>query len=69
MSVICPRCREASVHKSHRQPIDFLPRLFGMVALRCNLCERRFFRLRSSLPDTADVHPTSSRPVRVPASH
>jgi hypothetical protein len=48
----CPKCREASVRRSHRRFLDFVFRTIGMVPLRCNLCEHRFFRFKKSLgPD------------------
>ena len=45
----CPKCREPNVRRSHRRFLDFLVRSIGMVPLRCNVCEHRFFRFRRSL--------------------
>ena len=56
MPVICPKCHEANVRRSHRRAADFLPRWIGMVPLRCNLCERRFYRFRKNL----DLVPNAS---------
>jgi hypothetical protein len=49
MTVSCPKCREMNVRRSHRKMFDFLYRSIGMVPLRCNVCEHRFFRSRKSL--------------------
>jgi hypothetical protein len=51
--IVCPRCREANVHRSHRRPLDLIPRSIGMIALRCNLCNHRFFRFRRALAHPA----------------
>jgi hypothetical protein len=45
----CPICRETSIRRSHRRFLDFFLRTIGMVPLRCNVCEHRFFRFRRSL--------------------
>ena len=45
----CPRCRQSNVRRSHRQFLDFVLRSIGMVPLRCNVCEHRFFRFRKRL--------------------
>jgi hypothetical protein len=45
----CPKCRETNVRRSRRRFFDFLFRSIGMVPLRCNICEHRFFRFRRSL--------------------
>jgi hypothetical protein len=69
MSVTCPRCHESNVRRSHRRPHDLLPRFFGMVALRCNLCEHRFFRFRRTLPRLQHAErPRESAPAHLPAS-
>jgi hypothetical protein len=47
--VTCPKCRETNVRRSHRRFLDIFLRTVGMVPLRCNLCEHRFFRFRRSL--------------------
>lgn len=62
MSVTCPRCHESSVHRSHRKRLDILPRLFGMIAVRCNFCERRFFRSRHALYELSVDQRTPKRP-------
>jgi len=66
MSVTCPKCHESNVRKSHRRPFDLVPRWFGMVALRCNLCEHRFFRLRRNL---RHGHTPDQTPAPFHASH
>jgi hypothetical protein len=45
----CPKCRESNVRRSHHRFFDFFLRGIGMVPLRCNVCEHRFFRFRRSL--------------------
>ena len=47
--VTCPKCREPNVRRSHRRFLDIFLRGIGMVPLRCNLCEHRFFRFRRNL--------------------
>jgi hypothetical protein len=49
MSITCPKCREPNIRRSHRRLLDIFLRSIGMVPLRCNLCEHRFFRFRRSL--------------------
>ena len=49
MAVRCPKCHERDIRRSHRRLFDFLLRSIGMVPLRCNICEHRFFRFRKSL--------------------
>jgi hypothetical protein len=49
MNVTCPRCREGNIRRSHRRLLDFILHYVGMVPLRCNLCDHRFFRFRKSL--------------------
>ena len=49
MAISCPKCRELNVRRSHRRVLDFLFRCIGMVPLRCNVCDHRFFRFRKSL--------------------
>jgi hypothetical protein len=49
MAIICPKCHEPNIRRSHRRMYDFLLRSIGMVPLRCNLCEHRFYRSRRSL--------------------
>jgi hypothetical protein len=49
MNLACPKCREPNIRRSHRQLLDFFLRSFGMIPLRCNLCEHRFFRFRRSM--------------------
>ena len=49
MSVTCPKCREPNIRRSRRRLIDIILTTFGMVPLRCNICEHRFFRFRKSL--------------------
>ncbi len=49
----CPKCRESNIRRSHRQFLDFVFRTIGMVPLRCNICEHRFFRFRRSLGMTS----------------
>jgi hypothetical protein len=46
MAITCPKCRESNIRRSHRRPFDFFFTSIGMVPLRCNLCEHRFFRFR-----------------------
>jgi hypothetical protein len=47
MALTCPKCRESNIRRSHRRPGDILFRVLGLVAFRCNVCDHRFFRLRS----------------------
>jgi hypothetical protein len=49
MPLSCPKCREQNVRKSHRQVLDFLLSSIGLVRLRCNICDHRFFRFRKGL--------------------
>jgi hypothetical protein len=49
MAITCPKCRESNIRRSHRRPFDFFFMLIGLVPLRCNICEHRFFRFRRSL--------------------
>lgn len=49
MNIACPKCREQNIRRSHRRLLDFFLRSIGMVPLRCNLCDHRFFRFRRSL--------------------
>ncbi len=46
MTITCPKCREPNIRRSHRKLLDFLLRSIGLIPLRCNLCEHRFFRFR-----------------------
>jgi len=61
VNVTCPKCRESNVRRSHRRLLDFLFRSIGMVPLRCNLCEHRFFRFRKSLGPPADNSARAAR--------
>jgi hypothetical protein len=49
MAVKCPKCREPDIRRSRRRLHDILLRIIGMVPLRCNICEHRFYRFRRSL--------------------
>ena len=49
MAIKCPKCRELNIRRSHRRVYDFALRAVGIVPVRCNLCEHRFYRLRRSL--------------------
>ena len=49
MAVKCPKCHERDIRRSHHRLFDFLLRSLGMVPLRCNICEHRFFRFRKSI--------------------
>jgi len=49
MPLTCPKCREPNIRRSHRRLLDFVLRSIGMVPLRCNICEHRFFRFRKHL--------------------
>ena len=49
MVVTCPKCLESNIRRSHRRLLDFVFRIIGMVPLRCNACEHRFFRFRKDL--------------------
>lgn len=49
MAITCPKCRESNIRRSHRRLLDVFLRSIGMVPLRCNMCEHRFFRFRKSL--------------------
>ena len=68
MVVLCPRCHESNVRRSHRRPHDIVPRLLGMVALRCNLCNHRFFRLRRVLRRATAGQITAQASVHLPVS-
>jgi hypothetical protein len=49
MDIKCPKCRQPNVRRSRRRVYDFVLRSIGMVPLRCNLCEHRFYRPRRSV--------------------
>jgi hypothetical protein len=49
MTITCPKCHEPNTRRSRQRLLDFLFRCIGMVPLRCNMCEHRFFRFRSRL--------------------
>ncbi len=49
MGVRCPKCKEHDIRRSHRRLLDFFLRMVGVVPLRCNICEHRFYRFRRSL--------------------
>jgi len=49
MAITCPKCRESNVRRSRRRFLDFLFKAIGMVPVRCNICEHRFFRFRKDL--------------------
>lgn len=49
MAITCPKCRESNVRRSHRRPLDVFLTTIGLLPLRCNICEHRFFRTRKSL--------------------
>lgn len=61
MAITCPKCREPNIRRSHRRLLDFLFRTIGMVPLRCNVCEHRFFRFRRSLDLLTADSPRSTR--------
>jgi hypothetical protein len=46
MAITCPKCRESNIRRSHRRLFDIFLTSIGMVPLRCNVCEHRFFRSR-----------------------
>jgi hypothetical protein len=46
MAIHCPKCHESNIRRSRRRLFDALLRSIGMVPLRCNLCEHRFYRFR-----------------------
>jgi hypothetical protein len=64
--IVCPRCNESNFHRSHRRRFDFFPRLLGMIALRCNLCEHRFFRPRRSILPSGSSKLRASAHVSAP---
>jgi len=68
MSINCPKCHESNVHRSHRRSRDFVPRLFGMIAVRCNLCDHRFFRPRRALGQGDTTRMPASSGVRAQAA-
>ncbi len=49
MPMICPKCNDQDIRRSHRRWMDFLLGAFGLVPFRCNTCLHRFFRFRASL--------------------
>lgn len=49
MSIYCPKCHEANLRRSRRRLFDAFLRAFGMIPLRCNLCDHRFYRFRRQL--------------------
>ena len=60
-----PELAPSTEQSLRRRAGDLLPRWIGMVPLRCNLCERRFYRFRKGLdllpnaPAASDAAPTS----------
>src|SRR5579871_3593279 len=45
--MICPQCRSVDCHRSRRAGVvDFLWRLVGMRAWKCQTCEKRFHARR-----------------------
>lgn len=46
MALKCPKCREPNIRRAHRRLLDIVLGSIGLVPLRCNLCEHRFFRFR-----------------------
>ena len=63
MFIKCPECREPNVRLAHRRVMDLPWRLCGFVAIRCNLCDHRFYRYRrliswlASIPRTNSIEP------------
>jgi hypothetical protein len=49
MTTTCPKCHEPNVRRSRRRFFDVILRGLGMVPLRCNLCEHRFYRFHRQL--------------------
>jgi hypothetical protein len=49
MAIKCPKCHEPNVRRSHRKAFDVVLRAVGLIPLRCNLCEHRFYRFRRSV--------------------
>jgi ssDNA-binding Zn-finger/Zn-ribbon topoisomerase 1 len=49
MAIKCPKCHEPDIRRSRHRLFDIFLRSIGMVPLRCNICEHRFFRFRKSL--------------------
>jgi hypothetical protein len=49
MATLCPKCHDSNIRRSHRRLFDVIFRSIGMVPLRCNLCEHRFYRLRRQI--------------------
>jgi ABC-type proline/glycine betaine transport system ATPase subunit len=49
MAIQCPKCHDSSIRRSRRRIFDLLFLAFGLMPLRCNVCEHRFFRLRKNL--------------------
>jgi hypothetical protein len=46
--VICPKCGEASAHRSHRAGLkDRFVRIFQMIPYRCRKCAHRFYAYRA----------------------
>jgi transposase-like protein len=65
MAIVCPKCRQSNVRRSHRRPADFIFRVLGMAAFRCNVCDHRFFRFRNRVrphqDPGEDVHDVQHR--------
>ncbi len=46
--VTCPKCGEASAHRSHRAGFkDWLVRFFQMIPYRCRKCGSRFYAYKA----------------------
>ncbi len=49
MAIKCPKCHERNIRRSHHRLFDILLRSIGLVPMRCNLCDHRFYRFRRGL--------------------
>ena len=48
---VCPRCAVRDyVRESRAQRIDFIPRLVGMKAYRCDMCRHRYHSWKPLVP-------------------
>jgi hypothetical protein len=46
--VICPKCGEATAHRSHRAGLkDHIRKFFQLIPYRCRKCSHRFYAFRA----------------------
>ncbi len=54
--VLCPNCLEYTAVRSHRRGIEVLLSIFRIFPYRCEICERRFLRLRKRKKLKQKIH-------------